>query len=308
MIAVAAYDSGVVIHDATAPFTARAVFGAGSPSDVAFDNTGRLAAGDTAGDTLQIAGLDPWSVANFSGVPFVDELAFDDSGDLFASDRDSNGSGALTRIAPDGTITRRALGLTSEGVAIDSRRHRVYVANVNDGTISIVDARTMTERARFHAIDRVFSLALSGDGARLYAVSNQSVGSPFSAPGRVVAFDVRGAKAHVAAQSAPLSFPVGIAVDDAHGRVFVTDERDDTVSVLDASTLRSQHRPLPTCRTPWKPTLDPQGQRLYVPCAQADEVDVFDLPSLQRAHGAPFKTGGYPLAVAVWHPDHHVVR
>jgi hypothetical protein len=40
-----------------------------------------------------------------------------------------------------------------------------------------------------------------------------------------------------------------------------------------------------------------------VPCAGADAVDAFDTRTLRRAAHAPFATGGYPLAVAVWHPQ-----
>lgn len=307
-IAVASYDDGIVIHDASAPFTERAALGiGGAPSDVAISENGDLAAGTTNGSTFTIAKLAPWSVRTYDGVLFSDEVATDArTGAIFATDRDVNGAGALTRIASDGTVDRRILGLTSEGLVVDPRRRRVYVANVNDGTISIVDADTMVELRRFAAIPRVFSLALSPDGSRLYAVSNQSITSPFSAAGSVAAFDVASRVPRLLARSASLSFPVGVAIDPAHRELFVTDEHDDVVDVLDATTLRARHAPLATCDVPWKPTVD--GASLYVPCARADRVDVFSTDTLRREAGAPFATGGYPLAVAVWHPHPNVVR
>ena len=300
-IAVASYEDGVVLHDARAPFKAEAALGiGGAPGDVALDPGGRLASAVTDGDTATIATLDPWTVRTFTGVPFCDELAFDPaSGALFITDRDVDGAGALTRIARDGTVTQRVLGLTAEGLVIDPVRERVYVANVNDGTVSIVDARSLVELRRFHVVDRVFSLALSSDGTRLYAVSNQSLHSPFAKAGGVVAVDVAG-DPRVVARSEPLSFPVGIVYDGARDRLYVTDEDTDAVDVLDARTLRPAHAPLATCTTPWKPTLD--RNLLYVPCARGDRVDVFDTSTMRRVAGAPFATGGYPLAVAVWHP------
>jgi len=105
---------------------------------------------------------------------------------------------------------------------------------------------------------------------------------------------------HVVARSAKLTFPIGIALDAATQRLFVTDEEDDAVDVLNARTLRPAAAPLATCRTPWKPTID--GRRLYVACARADAIDVIDLSTLHRVNGAPFATAGYPLSVAVWHP------
>lgn len=302
-IAVASYDEGIVIHSARQPFAQRAVLAVGgAPSDVAIDAAGHLAAAATDGDSASIAQISPWRVAHFSGVPFADELAFDDRTQaLFVTNRDVGGAGALTRIASDGSVRQRRLGLTAEGIAIDEARGRVYVANTNEDTVSIVDASTLVELQRFRAIARVFGLALSDDGTRLYAVSNQSASSPFAAAGSAVAIDVSSAHPRVVARSASLAFPVGIAIDSRERRVFVTDEHDDVVHVLDAASLRPAHAPLKTCRTPWKPAL--AGGLLYVPCARADRVDVFDARTLRRMPGAPFKTGGYPLAVAVWHPD-----
>jgi hypothetical protein len=306
-IAVASYDDGVIFHQARAPFAPRSALGiGGAAADVAISTDGNVATATTDGETAIVAHLRPWSVQTFSGVPFTDELAFDDrSGALFATDRDVNGAGAITRITPSGAVSRRVLGLTSEGLAVDAARGLVYVANVNDGTVSVVDAATLVERRRFHAVGRVFSLALSRDGSRLYAVSNQSIDSPFAQAGRVVAIDVRGDDARRIARSGPLPFPVGIALDERHHRVYVTDESADTVSVLDARTLAAVHPPLRTCDTPWKPTLD--DDRLYIPCARSNEIDVFDATTLERVPGAPFRTGGYPLAVAVWHGDSRVV-
>jgi sugar lactone lactonase YvrE len=297
-IAVASYDDGIVLHDARAPFRARAVLGiGGAPCDAAIDPRGRLASAATDGTVATVATFDPWQISHFENVPFCDQLAFDpSSGALFVTNRDIDGAGALTRIDAQGTVTHRTLGLTAEGLAIDSARGRVYVANVNDGSVSVVDAKSMLELHRFHVIDRVFSLALSSDGSRLYAVSNESTESPFGAAGSVVAVNV--ADGRIVARSARLAFPIGIAAD-AHERLYVTDEDTNAVYILDARTLRPVHTPLQTCDTPWMPTLD-RGL-LWVPCTRSDQVDVFDTTTLQRVAGAPFSTGGYPLAVAIWH-------
>ena len=299
-IAVASYDDGIVIHAADAPFAVRGVLGiGGAAAGVAIGPNGAIASADTDGSAATIATLRPWNVKAIEGVPDADELAYDGaSGDLFVTNRDIDGAGAVTRIAPDGTVARRLLGLTCEGLAIDERRGLIYVANTNDGSISVVDARTLVEVRRFHAIDRVFSLALSPDGSRLYAVSNQSLDSPFARAGGVTAFDLEHGDRRIATSPA-LRFPLGIALDESEHRIFVTDESEDSVDVLDARTLQPQRAPLHTCDTPWQPTLD--DGRLYVPCARSNQIDVFDARTLRRIAGAPFATGGYPLAVAVHH-------
>ncbi|MBV8637954.1 MAG: hypothetical protein JO322_07685 [Candidatus Eremiobacteraeota bacterium] len=307
-LAVASYDDGVIFHDAAPPFVKHAVLGVGgAPSDVAIDPSGAIAAAATNGTIAAIAKLQPWNVSTYSGVPFTDEVAFDPTTHaLYASNRDVNGAGAITRIGADGTIRQRVLGLTAEGIAVDPRRRRIYVANVNDGTISIVDADSLVELRRFNAVPRVFSLALSSDGSRLYAVSNQSITSPFGAAGSALAIDVSHDVPRIVARTRALSFPLGVAVDDLHHHLFVTDEHDDDVYVFDSRTMRPAHAPLTTCRTPWKPLVD--GGRLYIPCARSNDVDVIETTSLKRLSGAPFATGGYPLAVAVWHPHSSVVR
>jgi DNA-binding beta-propeller fold protein YncE len=302
LLAVASYDAGIALHDAAtfAPLGLLAT-GGGAPSDVAIDARNRIVATDTQGSALTIAAIAPWNVSRVDGVPVGDELAMDSAtGAIFATNRDVDGSGALTRVDASGSVTVVKTGLTAEGLAVDARRGLVYVANVNDGTVAVVDAATMRVTRRFAAVARVFSLALSPDGSRLYAVSNQSTGSPFSAPGCVVTIALDTPKPHVVARSANLTFPIGIALDPATARLFVTDEEDDAIDVLDARTLRPALAPLSTCRTPWKPTID--GRRLYVACARADAIDVVDLNTLRRVKGAPFATASYPLAVAVWHP------
>jgi DNA-binding beta-propeller fold protein YncE len=302
LIAVASYDDGVAFHDA-ATFAPIGLLGADAAiSDVAIDATGRLAAIDTQGSTMTLATLAPWSVSRVRGVVAGDELAIDAStGAIFANDRDVDGSGAVTRVT-GANVARVPTGNTAEGLAIDERRQIVYVANTNDGSVAAVDARTMNVLHRFQAVDRAFSLALSRDGSRLYAVSNQSASSPFARPGSVVAIAMNGARPRVVARSADLTFPLGIALDDASNTLFVTDEELDVVDVLDARSLHPKRAPLATCSTPWKPLFDPVERRLYVPCARANAVDVFDARTLRRVAGAPFATAGYPLSVAVWHP------
>ena len=300
LLAIASYDDGVVLHDARTFSVVGILATGGTPSDVAVDSTGRIASTDTQGNAATIASLSPWRVSHVDGVPFGDEIAIDETTRaIFVTNRDVKGDGALTRIAQDGSVDSVVTGRTAEGIAIDGRRQRVYVANVNDGTVAVVDARSMRLVQRFNAVARVFSLALSADGSRLFTVSNQSAGSPFGAPGAVVAFDLRRSPPRVVARSRNLTFPVGTVLDARSGTLFVTDEEADQVDVLDARTLAAKHAPLPTCRTPWKPALDAE-RRLFVPCARDDRIDAFDAATLRRLPHAPFATGSYPLAVAVW--------
>ncbi|MGC1381598.1 MAG: hypothetical protein WA814_11325 [Candidatus Baltobacteraceae bacterium] len=302
-LVVASYDDGLIFHDARDYSVIGVLATGGAPSDAAIDRLGRIAATDTQGSALLLAALTPWSVARVEGVLLGDEIAIDETTHaIFVTNRDSNGKGALTRVGTSGDVARVVTGQTAEGLAVDEQRQIVYVANVNDGTVAAVDARSMQIVRRFPAVARIFSLALSPDGTLLYGISNQSAGSPFAAPGAAVAISLRGTP-RVVARSADLAFPLGAALDPSTATLFVTDEQLDRVDVLDARTLRAKHAPLLTCRIPWKPLLDTADGRLYVPCAGANQIDAFDTQTLRRIAGAPFATGSYPLAVAIWHPQ-----
>jgi DNA-binding beta-propeller fold protein YncE len=299
LLAVATYDGGVVLHDPETFARIAVVATGGSPGDVAFESDGTIATSDTAGDDATLASRAPWKLTSVGDVPLGNEVIADSDGAVFISNRDVNGAGALTRIARDGSVSRILTGQTAEGLAIDRVRDIIYVGNVNDGTVLAVDARTMKPLQRIAAVPRVFGIALSANGSTLYAVANQSQSSPFAQPGFVAAVAL-GRKPHVVARSAKLEFPLGVAIDDRDARLFVTDESANVVYVLDAKTLRPLHAPLRTCLTPWKPYFDADAHRLFVPCARADKVDVFDSRTLARVKGAPFLTGGYPLGVASW--------
>jgi DNA-binding beta-propeller fold protein YncE len=307
LLIVASYDDGLVFHDGATFAVLGVLSTGGAPSDAAVDGRGRVAVTDTQGSALTIASLAPWSVRRVEGVLLGDEVVMDQTTQsAFVTDRDADGTGALTRVGRDGGVVRVVTGTTAEGLALDERRQIVYVANTNDGTVAAIDARSMRVLRRFRAVSRVFSLALSPDGNRLYAISNQSAGSLFGASGFALAIDLRGTAPRVVARSADLTFPLGAVLDANTATLFVTDEGSNEVDVLDAATLRPKRAPLRTCSTPWKPAIDRDAHRLYVPCAQSDAVDVFDTRTLRRIRGAPFRTGSYPLAVAIWRPSERI--
>jgi DNA-binding beta-propeller fold protein YncE len=303
LLLVASYDEGLVLHDERSFSVVGVLATGGVPSDVAIDRRGRIAVTDTQGTDLTLASLSPWGITRIGGVVTGDEVAMDETTHaVFVTDRDWNAAGALTRIGLDSSVTRVTTGETAEGLAVDERRQIVYVANTNDGTIAFVDARSMRVIRRFPAVARVFSLALSPDGRRLYAISNEATDSPFGKAGEAIEISLDGPFPRTVAHSGKLSFPLGVALDEHTNTLFVSDEDRGAINVLDARTLRPKRSALTTCSIPWKLTLDSVSERLYVPCAGDNEIDVFDARSLRRVAHAPFATGAYPLAIAVWRP------
>ncbi len=298
LIAVASYENGVALHDPkTFALLGYAPIG-GPPGDVAFSRSGDLFAPDTDGDTLTRLSRAPWEMHAVQGVQSGNEIAVDErTGDVFVSDRDVNGKGAVTRITPGADVTRVITGDTAEGLAVDSARGIVYVSNVNSNTVAQVRIANMTVMRTIRAVDRAFGLALDGRAQRLYVVANVSP-TMRTGGGFVAAIDLRRREAPIVGKSAAMTFPLGVALDSQRQHLFVTDEGSDVVYVLNPRTLKPVRTALSTCRTPWRPRI--YGERLYVPCARANQIDVFDLRTLRRTPHAPFATGGFPLSVALW--------
>jgi DNA-binding beta-propeller fold protein YncE len=298
LLAVAAYESGVALHDPkTFALLGYAPIG-GPPGDAAFSRSGDLYAPDTDGDSVARIGRSPWTMSAIHSVPVGNEVAVDDrTANVFVSNRDINGHGALTRITPDGRVSRVMTGDTAEGVAIDSARGVVYVGNVNSNSVAEIGAKSMRVVRKIRAVERTFGIALDPKAQLLYVVSNTSPSMP-GGGGFVAAIDLRRSNAPIIMKNRAMKFPLGVALDTERRRLFVTDESTNAVYVLSSRTLRAVRAPLQTCNTPWRPRV--AGGRLYVPCARGNAVDVFDLRNLHRVAGAPFPTGGFPLSVALW--------
>jgi YVTN family beta-propeller protein len=298
LLAVATYHDGIALHDPhTFKLIGYATIG-GAPGDVAFTRDGGIVAPNTDSDALAVVERAPWSLRIVRGVLLGNEVAVNGlTDDVFVSDRDAGGFGALTKISPGGAVVRVKTGVTAEGLAVDQRTGTVYVGNVNDNSVAVVDARTMQVVRRIASVERTFGIALNASRQRLYVVSNTSPSMP-SRGGYVAEIALNGRPPGIVRRSARMTFPIGVAFEQGANRLFVTDEAANAVYVLNATTLRAIGAPLRTCDTPWRPRI--ASGRLFVPCANADKVDVFDLRTLRRVRGAPFRTGGFPLSVALW--------
>jgi DNA-binding beta-propeller fold protein YncE len=297
LIAVASYDDGIALHDARS-FALLGYAGIGGPAgDVAFGKNGDIFAADTDGDILTAIKRNPWTVQRIAGVSEGNEIAVDArSGNVFVSDRDAGPTGALTRITPEGDVMLVRTGNTAEGLTIDEARQLVYVGNVNEQSVAVVDARTMRLLRKLPSVNRTFGVALDPRRQRLYVVSNSSPG--MNGKGGYVAEIDAGRVPRIVRRSAYFTFPLGIAFDAQHRRLFVTDEAKDMVYVLRDDTLAAARAPIRTCGTPWRPHIT--GGLLFVPCAHDNRIDVLSLRTLRRVAGAPFATGGFPLSVASW--------
>jgi DNA-binding beta-propeller fold protein YncE len=292
VFAVASYDDGIALHRAADGALLGVLALDGGVADVA-QLGDAIVAPSTTEATLWTVDLRTGVPVAVADVPTGNEVA-GFRGDAYVTNRDIDGDGALTRVHA-GSVRRIRTGATAEGLAIDTARAIAYVANVNDPSIAEVDLTALQLVRRLPAPERAFSVALDAPGGRLYVVSN--VPRSAAHPGGTVE-TVELASARIGAHSAPFRFPLGIVLDAPARRLFVTDEADGTVAVLDAGTLRPLRRPLRACAIAWRPAIDRALGRLYVPCAGKSVLAAFDLRTLRPLPGSPFPTGGYPLAVS----------
>jgi DNA-binding beta-propeller fold protein YncE len=175
-------------------------------------------------------------------------------------------------VSPDGRTLLVPLNLADAAAVIDTRTHAVrYVAT---GTYP-------------------YGAAIL-PGGRTGLVSNEGPGTV-----SVVALD-RAAKIKDIQAAANLSHPEGIALDPKRPRAYVAIANEDQVAVLDTRRMTvekvlSVQRPQGGGESPVALTVTPDGRRLVVAEAAADELAVFALPSGRLVGRIP--TAAYPADV-----------
>ncbi|MBV8172338.1 MAG: YncE family protein [Candidatus Eremiobacteraeota bacterium] len=314
LLLVACYQaSGVDVRDLSSLTRAGII---GAPEDaagMAVDDARRLAfvsakervmAVDLRTMTAHLSA--PLRNSRFSGAA---ELA----GGYFAATDNNAGRGGpgvfIFRIGAGATpqlVASVSAGETPEGIVADADGRTFYVTNVNSDEVIryAFDGRGgARETGRAQTGHRPYGIALDGPRGLLFVTDNDTptVSGDRSHPGlemfQLPALRRVGSPLNTGSKEA---LPIGVAVDSAAGRVFVTDEGDSNVVVYEVPSLRHVAT-LPTGKWPWTPTFDARASRLYVPSAHDDAVDVFDTRSLQQAH-APLQTCGYPTNVMTYAP------
>ncbi|MBI5527524.1 MAG: hypothetical protein HY897_14410 [Deltaproteobacteria bacterium] len=215
------------------------------------------------------------------------------SAKVFAYSLDDAGLGTLEQ-----TIETRDGYPT--GLAISRDGSKLYVTHYTMDVVGAYDTASGALLKSGSAGKYPFGLALSADGAKLY-VSNWGQRKAGDDPA-VTVLD-----AETLARKATITVgknPEMILDDTAHGRLFVLNSDQETVSAVDPATdTVSQTISLlsapdaPTGVFPLSAALSPDAQTLYVAAAAKDTVEVVDLAAMKVKGSIP--VGWYPNAVAV---------
>ena len=186
------------------------------------------------------------------------------------------------------------------GLAVSHDGARLYASHYPIGVVSTYDTAGGGKLKSGTAGKYPFGLALSADGTKLY-VSNWGQ-TAMDAPATVLILNE--ADLTRRAEIVVGKNPEQILDDTAHGRLFVLNSDQETVSVIDpAADAVTQTISLlssadaPTGVFPLGAALSPDARTLYVAAAAKNTVEVIDLATYTVKGSIP--VGWYPTAVAV---------
>jgi YVTN family beta-propeller protein len=139
---------------------------------------------------------------------------------------------------------------------------KVYVANINDNSVSVIDTATNTVIATI-PVSSPDGVAVSPDGSKVYVTN---LGSAVSV--------IATATNTVIGSPIAASSPDGVAVTPDGSKVYVANINDNSVSVIDTATNTVIGSPIPVGNNPIGVAVTPDGSKVYVANEQSDTVSV----------------------------------
>lgn len=180
------------------------------------------------------------------------------------------------------------VGQEPEGVAVTPDGNRIYVTCEAGGDILVVDAHTYRTVAHFTVPPRPRSVDFRSD-APVGFIPSESAGvlnvidTATSTVSRVINLP-KGSR------------PMRVRVSPDNARVYVSDGRAGTVTVLDARSYDIDTT-IKVGKRPWGIVLSPDGRFLYSANGPSNDVSVVDLA--QGKEIARIKAGDSPWGVAI---------
>lgn len=176
------------------------------------------------------------------------------------------------------------------GVALAKSAGHGFTTNGGDSTVTMFDLKTLTVLKRI-------PVAVGGlDGIMYDEGSGHVILTTHSTPGTATAIDAKSG-AIVGAAELEDNAPEG-AVGDGKGRLFVNNERKNTIQVIDQKTMKAVVSwPVEPCQSPTGIAYDPSTQRIF---ANGNDVDALGWDSQQKLFYIPAGRDG---TVTVVHQD-----
>jgi YVTN family beta-propeller protein len=173
-------------------------------------------------------------------------------------------------------------------IALDSTRDLAYVTRSGDGTpedgtVSVIDTRTRQVVDTIPVGTRLFGVAVADNA--LYLADGTSAVTVVDTWSRKVTGTITIGKG---------KWPVGLAVDDGANALYVANNGDATVSVVDLAT-RQITDSIRVGRSPRGVLLDPEAGVLYVDNGNGPSVSVIDTATRTVRHTITGVTGAMAI-------------
>jgi DNA-binding beta-propeller fold protein YncE len=219
-----------------------------------------------------------------------------------------------------------SLGDGPQGLAVDELTDTVYVANTNDGTISVIDGATCNATVRTGCTATPPAISLGAGAAPAAVVVDQTTDTVYAVAagsGLGATWVINGATCNAIAtggcQQVPIGAgvgadPVAVAFDAKSRQVLVLNQGDDSVSIVDGTTCNASvttgcGKVAPQIATGANPAalgLDTATNTIYVSNQNDDDVSVLTIDACAPDHTAgcrqiPASTsiGAEPIGAAI---------
>jgi YVTN family beta-propeller protein len=226
-------------------------------------------------------------IALFGGVSDPERVAVSRDGRrLYVSEEDA-GRLAVMDSVHGRVLATAPVGSEPEGVRVSPNGRWVLVTSEEENTVTVVDAKSYAVLGKATVGQRPRDLAVTAD-SRIAYVSGEADATVYrmALPG--------GAPAAQLLKLRPGARPMGVALDAARGRLYVSTGRGSSVAVisLEGPSLLAE---VATGGRPWGIALGSTGEKLYSADGPAGEVAIVDTGSLSVAAKIPVGKG--PWAV-----------
>ena len=205
----------------------------------------------------------------------------------------SNSGNRLT-ILDASTVNKNKRDIITVGrgpldVKFDQKTNKIYVVNLGDSTVSLIDPKTNKVVGSIKVGTLPDSIAIDKNTNKAYVANNHD--------DTVSVIDLN--TNTIVGKPIPVrSGPYAVAVDTNTNKAYVTNHDDDTVSVIDLNTNTVVGKPIPVGGEPYAVAVDTNTNKAYVANSRTGSISVID-GRTNTVVGKPIPVGGGPEAVAV---------
>jgi YVTN family beta-propeller protein len=256
--------------------------------------TDRIYVAHTANDSIDVINCaqDRYvkSISGFTAV--AGALVSEERGLVFATNRGEN---TVSVFSPgnERNAFKIGVGVKPNGVAFDSDRGLLVVANVGDPAISDSYTASVVDVERK---ERIAEIKVPGRTRwAIYNPASETFFINIASPARIVAIDARNPTKVSKEYPVPAEGPHGLELDPATGRLFCACDAG-TLFTINAASGRA----LGEVRLSGAPDvifLNPRSEHLYVAIGDPGVIDVIDIAAMRRQEVVPTVPGAHTLAL-----------